>query len=352
MAKRRIYYAEFRKTLEGAPLQPVYLLTGAEVYLKEEAIRAIVDKALDPAERQLNLEMLYAGTDVGGQELKERALTLPFFHSRRVLVVRQVEKWRAADLAALQDYLDRPAADAVLVLSSQEEKLTGGAWLAFAAKTYHVECYPLFDSQVPEWIERRARELGKRIQRAAVQRLIEQAGQSLSDLDHELVKLSQFTGGGETITEADVRAAAGHLRQDTLHDLNAALGRKDASQAVRLAARLLEEGANAPQVIGSLAWNFRRLYADRARLEAGEAADRILAGVRNPVQRRERLAQLNAFTGGEVPRIFKRLLKMDQQVKTGRPHWELALVLLILEVCANEGRGTAPGPKAGARRGT
>ncbi len=104
MAKKRIYYTEFRRGLESEPLKPVYFFTGAEAYLQEAAIKAVIDKAIDPSDRNLNLEMLYAGTDVSGQELYERAQTLPFLGDTRVMVVRQAEKWRANDLAILTSY--------------------------------------------------------------------------------------------------------------------------------------------------------------------------------------------------------------------------------------------------------
>jgi len=342
--KRRIYYAEFRRTLDSDPVRPAYLFTGAEAYLQEEGLRAVLDKVLPPADRSLNLEVLYAGTDVNGQEVRERALTLPFLGSSRVLLVRQVEKWRAADLAALGEYLSRPSASTVLLLSSGEERLKTAPWTQFAERTYHVECYPLFDNQVPEWVERRCRDLGKRIQREAAAALIERTGQALTDLDNELTKLALFVGARDLITEADVLAASGHNRQESLPELAAALGRRDARGAVRVAEGVLAEGLAAPQVLSALAWHFRQLQADRARLDAGEKPEQVFAGIRHPGARRERADQVRGFAAGDFSRVFQELLKVDEWVKGGKPHWELALDLAILRICEsgnhqNDGSG-------------
>ena len=128
MAKKRIYYHEFRRALDNSPLKPVYLFTGAEVFLKEEGVQVLLDKALSPEERSLNLESLYAGSDVSGRDLVERAQTLPFMGEKRVIIVRQAEKWKAQDLAALLGYLQDPAPTTLLILSSQEERLTQASW--------------------------------------------------------------------------------------------------------------------------------------------------------------------------------------------------------------------------------
>lgn len=333
MPKKRIYYNEFRKTLVSEPVKPVYLFTGAEDLLKEQGIQAIVDKVLKPSERSLNLESLYAGTDVSGREAGSRALTLPFLSACRVLVVRQAEKWRSADLADLTDYLEKPCLSSVLIISSQEERIKQVYWRALAEKVYHVECYPLFDSQVPGWIERRVSEYGKRISRDGVNLLIEQAGQALSDLENEISKLINYTGREGLISEANVREAAGHGRHNTTHELNAALGRRDSAQAVKLTGRILAEGTPILLVLGSLAKHLRGLHAYRIRIDAGESPEQLLAGVRNSDARRDIGRQIKAYRQNEFPAIFKELLRLDEQAKTGRSHLELLMQLAVLRIC-------------------
>jgi DNA polymerase-3 subunit delta len=330
VAKKRIYYSEFRRSLESEALKPVYLFTGAETFLKEEGVAAVIEKAVPPAERNLNLETLYAG-DVTGQDVRERALTLPFFTSHRGILVRQVEKWRAADVKALGEYLQSPSESTTLILSSQDERLKSEGWNAVAALAYHVECYPLFDNQVPDWVVRRSREHGKNISHGAVQLLIELAGQTLADLDNELGKLANYVGPRESVTEEDVRAAAGHLRQDTIFDLTLALGRKQWREAVRLTHKLVEDGANAAQTLAAVAWHFRTLHAERAKLDNGEPMDKVLIGVRNPQARQERAEQLRQMSANDFPEIFKSLLELDENVKTGKGHWDLLFLLKMIQ---------------------
>ncbi len=338
MPKKRIYYSEFRRALDQGPLKPVYFFTGAESFLKDQGLRAVVEKALPPAERSLNLEMLYAGTDVSGREVRERALTLPFLAERRVLVVRQAEKWNATDLAALGDYCDNPSPASVLIILSQEERLKQVHWKNWAAKTYHVECYPLFDNQVPQWLEHRVREHGKQISREAGHMLIERVGQNLADLENEISKLINYIGAQSRIELQDIEAAAGYLRQNTLQELNHALGSANTATAISLVDFVLAEGFRPPQILAALTWHFRGLLTARAQLDAGEDEDKILSAIRHPQARRAMLSQMRTYPREAFDKIFKEFLLLDERMKTGKTHWVLFLQLAILRICGLVGK--------------
>lgn len=336
MAKKRIYYNEFQRTLSGEPLKPVYLFSGAESFLKEQAVIALVDKSLDPGERQMNLEYLYAGSDVSGRDVVERAATLPFLGNSRVLVIRQVEKWRQGDLEAVLEYVGRPCRTTILIMVSQEERLKTQGWKKIADQSYHVECYPLFDNQIPGWVERRVADHGKRIDREGLAMLIEKAGSQLGDLDNEITKLVNFTGSDAMITVDVVKAVAGDLKQDTTYELNAACGRKQLAKALRLSERVLEEGIAPLQLLGSLTWHFRNLFHLKQKLESGESPDKVLAGYRNPQAKKEMEIQLNAYRLEEYNRLFKSLLDLDIKAKSGYQHWLMALQLDMMQWCGKK----------------
>ncbi|MBN1595612.1 DNA polymerase III subunit delta [candidate division FCPU426 bacterium] len=333
MAKKRIYYTEFRRHLDSEELKTFYLFTGAEVFLKEEGVRAIVDKALPAPERSMNLETLYADTDVSGREASDRALTLPFCAARRVILVRQADKWRQADVNALLAYARNPSLSTVVILVSQEERLKQSHWKALAESAYHVECYPLFDNQIPGWIERRVGDHGKRITREAMHMLMERVGHSLSDLDNEVNKLVNYTGAKPVLEAGDILAAAGHIRQNSIHDLNLALGRADLTAAMGLVDQVITEGMRPIQILGAVAWHFRNLYALRSRLDAGEKLEEILGNMKNPQARRETQSQANTYSRPAFSKIFEELLKLDERLKTGKGHWQLYMQLAVLKIC-------------------
>lgn len=108
---------QLTRSLNKGELAPVYYLFGAEDLLKDEAVRRIGDIALDAALRDFNYDARSA-TGLDPEDVYALCNTLPMMAERRVVVLRDVEAWqkRARGRAELIRYLERPAAETVLIL--------------------------------------------------------------------------------------------------------------------------------------------------------------------------------------------------------------------------------------------
>src|SRR5919204_606423 len=204
---------EFKRALQERSFAPVYYLHGEDDYLKDEAIRRLVDRAVDPATRDFNLEVL-RGADVDAGALGSLLDTPPMMAERRVVVVRDVGALRRDARRMLDRYLERPARDAVLVLVApagakpDRDLVDRGAAVEFA---------PLTPEQLPRWIEHHAAELGVPVTSGAVALLHRAVGNDLPALAAELDKLASYAGDGE-IGEAAVATVVGVRRGETLGD--------------------------------------------------------------------------------------------------------------------------------------
>ena len=78
------------RSLAKGELAPVYYLHGPEDVLKDEAVRAVVDRALDPALRDFNFDQRSAG-QLDPEAISTLCTTLPMMAERRVVVLREVE---------------------------------------------------------------------------------------------------------------------------------------------------------------------------------------------------------------------------------------------------------------------
>src|ERR687891_1187010 len=81
------------RSLQKGELAPVYYFYGAEDVLKDEAVRMILDKALDPSRRDFNFDQRSAA-NLDAEEVHALCNTLPMLAERRVVVIRDVESWR------------------------------------------------------------------------------------------------------------------------------------------------------------------------------------------------------------------------------------------------------------------
>src|SRR4051812_50122019 len=76
------------RSLKKGQLAPVYYFHGPEDVLKDEAVRTILDQALDPAMRDFNLDQRSAG-QLDPEEVHSLCNTLPMLAERRVVGVRE-----------------------------------------------------------------------------------------------------------------------------------------------------------------------------------------------------------------------------------------------------------------------
>jgi DNA polymerase III subunit delta len=81
------------RSLKKGDLAPVYYLYGTEDVLKDEAVKTILDRALDPTLRDFNFDQRSAA-QLNAEEVHALCNTLPMLADRRVVLLRDVEGWK------------------------------------------------------------------------------------------------------------------------------------------------------------------------------------------------------------------------------------------------------------------
>jgi DNA polymerase-3 subunit delta len=223
--------AFYRSLSKGAPAR-VYYLHGAEDVLKDEAVRAIVDRTLDPALRDFNLDQRSA-PQLDPESLFSLCATLPMMAERRAVVLRDVEglKRKPKVRAMLLRYLERPSPETVLVLLQGSGEEGEDKEIARAAQA--VTCSPLPPERVLKWLLGRAESAGIRLEEAAAAHLVRSIGTELGPLASELAKLGALPDG-ETLTAERVGELVGVRHGETSFDWRDALFDGRTPQAIRL----------------------------------------------------------------------------------------------------------------------
>ena len=226
-----------RKAIQTGAFERVYYLFGEDDFVKDEAVRDLVNRAVDPATRDFNLE-LRRGADLDAETLGTLLGTPPMMADRRVVVIRDVASLRKDARQALDAYLARPAADTVLVLvagtGSKPDK-------ALQEATVAVDFEALTGDRVPRWIvHHTTTHLHTTITPAAAALLQAAVGDDLPQLAAELDKLTSYANGGE-IDESAVADVVGVRRGETLGDLLDRVAERDAAGALALVPHILAQ---------------------------------------------------------------------------------------------------------------
>lgn len=227
----------FKSALESGAFDPVYVFHGADDYLKDEKVRALVARATDPSTRDFNFEALRGG-EVEVAQISSALEALPMLAERRVVVLRDPGALKKAHKERIEKYLKRPAADTTLVLvvpSSGKYE----AWMGANATV--LEFAALEGETLVKWIAHEAKtQCSIEITEGAAQRLAGYGGSDLALLSGELRKLAAYCDGAR-IDEAAVEAITGVRPGVTLADLLDRVAQRDTMGAVAIVEDVLAQ---------------------------------------------------------------------------------------------------------------
>lgn len=262
-----------KQAATGAAPDPVYYLHGGEDVLKDEAIRALLERALEPGARDFNLDQRRAA-ELDPEAFHSLVNTSPLLASRRVVVIRGLEELRKTSKVRqeLVRYLAAPSPTTVLVLV-QGAGDPPDPEVARAATTVAAE--PLPPARVQKWIVHRAGQLDLQLEPEAADLLLAAVGSDLGALAHELDKLAAL-GAGRPVTREDVAAAVGVRRGETLQNLvDAALARRAAAAAQLVEPVLEQAGMSGVRALGALGTGLIGTALARAELDRGVPHGRL-----------------------------------------------------------------------------
>ena len=236
-----------RKEVKAGKLAPVYYFHGPEETLKEEALAALVELAVDPTTRDFNYDVRHA-TTLDPEGLHALVNTLPMLAERRVVVIRDIDGWTAKSPTrkVLLDYLAKPAPETVLILHQgppKDAEKKDEVDDAVAERAQVVNFAELDAEEALDWLLKRAKKAGVPLTEGAAQHLVNATGASLALLRLELEKLSAL-GATEPIGVEVVGEMVGIRHGETVFDWRDTVLRRDVTKATAILPRVLAQTGN------------------------------------------------------------------------------------------------------------
>jgi len=339
-----------RAAIQDKQFAPAYYLYGEDEFLKEEAVRHLLDAAVDASTRDFNLDQR-KGADLDAASLASLLAMPPMMAERRVVVVRDVSGLRKDARAALERHLQSPSPDILVVLTAPADSKSdkGLGELAVA-----VDCAPLTGAQVPKWIVSRAEKtLKTSITPGAVELLQDAVGSDLAQLAVELDKLASYAGASP-IDEDAVAAVVGIRRDETPAQLLDAVAMRDATRALALLPGVMQQPkVAAVPLVMALTTQMLALAIGAARAipparQSGEYFTLLRSGSSNLTLRAWGEA-VSAWTRAhakwsraDLDHALEVLLTADVAIKQSRvSSEEQVLASAILAMCAGAGQRRA-----------
>jgi len=321
-----------------AELKSAYLITGSDRPKVTRALRRLRDRVGDDA-----TEHLIAG-DASGEDVAAACNALGLFTvESRLVIVEQIERWKAPDLKAIQEYLKRPAPTTVIVLLGAEVK-RDSALAKAVAKGGEVLVYDLptrgrgSKADLPKWVEQLFRERGIQIDHDAARALVELVGENADELATEVDKVAIWAAG-ERIGEREVAELVPARAETPPFDLTDSWGRRDVAGVLTASERLVERSGDASRDVllrtaGLLTNHVGRVrecqVLDAEGVPPAAGAQRLK---RSPFYVKKLYEQSRNFSPDELGDAIVRLAHLDFALKGGsRLPGELEFARALIEI--------------------
>jgi DNA polymerase-3 subunit delta len=297
-------------------LRPVYLLTGSDRPKIARAVSRLRERIGADATEHLNARETTGADAVAACN----ALGL-FVGEGRLVIVDEAERWKAADVKEVAEYLATPAPATVLALVGSEIK-TDSALAKAVAKAGQVLSYDVAKRKLPEWVAEQFGRLGGKADADACRALVDIVGDDLDELATEVDKLTTWAGG-EQITLRQVELQAAGRAETSIFSLTDAWGRRDVGAVLRAAEEIMERSARPRsgelmRIVGSLVNHVGRVRRCQKLAEEGvrpkDAASRLKM---HPFVAEKAFAQAANFSAEELGDALVRLAELDAAAKGG-----------------------------------
>lgn len=312
-----------------------YLFHGDDVYAQKETVARLLNKLGDPAMLDLNTSRFSGAFSF--VDLRQACDALPFLTPARVTIITDFFAAKPGKdfLAELVAYLPQlPGTTRLIFLESQP--LRDNNVLLKLARELTNGYEKLFvrpqGSELERWIQQRVGKKGGHISPQAVHLLAVNVGNDLDILDNEIEKLVNYKGPDESavIAPADVTLLSPYVAAASIFDLVDALGNRNGRRASLLLQQKLNEGIDPFYLFSMFVRQFRLLIQVKELADAGYRPQGISRELKlHSFVVGKLFQQARGFSQRELEQIYRRLLDVDVDVKTGQDDMQTALYLLV-----------------------
>jgi DNA polymerase-3 subunit delta len=330
----------------------LYILSGQDDYSIAQALEQIKSGLGDRESLEINTTTL-EGQQVTLEQLATACETVPFMTDKRLVIIsglvarfepkggaRRKNGKRNAKSDDVQPFVNRilnMPQTTVLVLIEEAVSGTNPLYKEIAPKAA-VKTFPMLkDSALTGWVRKRVSELGGTISPGAANLLARLVGSNLWTMSGEVDKLVLYASGRK-IEEEDVNKLVGYTQQYSVFNMVDAILEFKAERAGQLLRQQLQSGAAPVYLLTMIARQARMivLAKEMSRQRLPRAEIQVRLGATSEFVVRKTLEQATRYSLPRLKEIYKKLLDTDLSIKTGRYDQELALYVLVAELCRRE----------------
>ena len=335
----------------------ICLIYGNQQLLLEETTNSLIEQRLEGREHEWSLErfnaqeMLKSTGDSGKNCIDDFLIsceTLPMLTDRKViqldnfeLIKKAVKKNDSSSASrlfeAVENIINNPPDSLWFIFTSPAMREQDFSKPLFRGikQSGRIQKFVAYDNSSPfNWVIQRAEKKGLPLSADVARLMINIVGNDLTDLDHELEKLSLYLSGAPITEDLIKEHIRGH-KHFSVFRMTEALSRKELLPALEILDQQLQTAPREHvRLFALIIMQFRRLLIIHSMLSQFKKETEILAKISlPPFLGKQVLAQARNFSNLEMQNIYAELAHLDLRVKFKSSLAPLLLQDLFQRIC-------------------
>ena len=335
----------------------ICLIYGNQQLLLDENTNSLIEQRLEGREHEWSLErfnaqeMLKSTGDSGKNSIDDFLIsceTLPMLTDRKViqldnfeLIKKAVKKNDSSSASrlfeAVEKIINNPPDSLWFIFTSpamREQDFSKPLFRGIKQRG-RIQKFVAYDNSSPfNWVIQRAEKKGLPLSADVARLMINIVGNDLTDLDHELEKLSLYLSGAPITEDLIKEHIRGH-KHFSVFRMTEALSRKELLPALEILDQQLQTAPREHvRLFALIIMQFRRLLIIHSMLSQFKKETEILAKISlPPFLGKQVLAQARNFSNLEMQNIYAELANLDLRVKFKSSLAPLLLQDLFQRIC-------------------
>lgn len=312
--------------IKNGTFKPVYLLYGEEAFLKKSYKNRL--KEAIAGDDTMNYHY-FEGKGLDVQEIISLADTMPFFGSRRLILVEDSGFFKSAADALVEYLPSMPDTTCILFVESEVDK-RNRMYKKVKDLGHAAEMTRQNVNQLAAWAGGILAKEGRKITGRTMELFLSKTGDDMENIRMELEKLICYTIGRDVITDQDVEEVCTVRVTNKIFDMVSAIVTRQTKKAMDLYEDLLTLKEPPMRILFLIARQFNQLLQVKEMMAQGMDKGSIASRLKmQPFVVGKVMPQARTFSRAQILSYVNLCVDAEEAVKTGRLNERLAVELLI-----------------------
>lgn len=329
---------KLKQQIKEKKLSNIYLFYGSEKFIINTYINKIVEIALSDGDKSMNYDV-YESNSINIDKIIDSIETLPFFSSRRVVIVKDYKIFKSKNSTSgesLLNIVDQIPDTTILIIVEQEVDKRTKLYKALSKKGTVVEFKQLSEQELIKYIATVLNKNNKKIDSKTAQYFIQTVGYDLENIHNELDKLMDFNDSSIVKIDSIDKVCTKTL-ENKIFELVDCMGTGKRERALKLYHDLIFSKEHPTKILFMLARQFRLIYQSKILSEQGFDKKLIASKIKVPPFVADKcLSQSRNFSTDNLKIALNNCLEVETEIKTGKINPVIGVELIIIKYSVNK----------------